>query len=185
MKARCIDNLGFNDELTIGKIYEVKECDFYNKMYEMLNDKGGEVNFLKTRFEEVKENGTMKELTLQELLNYSTGTKFTMVMGSEDYEIELVNGDLFFLKEKHLEVLDMFPLREILKAKYYIKEDKWKEVSYYDAYMSKGQIKYIQGTEFNIVGTHDEILKQLYESYTYYGITELIDMGKWYIKENQ
>lgn len=82
-------------------------------------------------------------------------------------------------------VLDVYPLKNILEAKFYLVEDKWQEVSYYEAYINGGKLRYVQETEFDIVGTHEEILKELYESYTYYSVAELVGMGKWYVKEDQ
>lgn len=189
MKVRCIDNKNGALDLTVGKIYDViQEGIFFGReMYLLTND----YNFLQpyeiNRFEEAKENEEMKVLTLQEALNYPEGTKFEMGFDSLDREdyitVEFDGNDIWY--DEHNTINEVYSLKPIFEAKFYLVEDKWQEVTYYEAYLNKDELRYIQGTEFDIVGTHDEILKELHEAYTYYSLTELIDMGEWYIKEEQ
>lgn len=65
IKVRCIDNLVERGRLpiTIGKIYSV--VDEIDSFYTIINDNGKEWDYLKYRFEEVKEMGKEKVLEIE------------------------------------------------------------------------------------------------------------------------
>lgn len=49
MKIKCIDNFQADNELTLGKLYDV--LDTYTLSYEIINDKGVQDRYMRDRFE--------------------------------------------------------------------------------------------------------------------------------------
>lgn len=79
MKVRCIDSDFYNNYLTEGKVYEGElRFDERNGENRWFIKGLSMFAFKEYRFEEVKENETMKELTLQEVYTYPEGAKFEM-----------------------------------------------------------------------------------------------------------
>lgn len=57
MKLKCIDVFGlpYNESLTVGKMYEVKESHYASSHYLVVNDDGVKLCHYKTRFEVAKD----------------------------------------------------------------------------------------------------------------------------------
>jgi len=52
MRAKCIDNTGLEGELTLNRIYEVKDNGLKDLYWVELSDRGGiQVLYLRSRFE--------------------------------------------------------------------------------------------------------------------------------------
>lgn len=175
MKVRYI---GISTSLfSCGKIYRVLE---ENENFYRILDNGDIVRFVgKHLFEVVKENEDIKELTLKEALNYPIGTKFKMRFDNwkERYiEVEFAGSNLY---HDNIKVVDVYGLKNIVNANFTLIE-AWKEISYYDAYTSNKQVKFVvNGVEQ--MGTHYGILSELNSQGK--DIKELLHQGKWYIKE--
>ena len=59
--------------------------------------------------------------------------------------------------------------------------ENWKEISYYDAYTSNNQVKFVVN-DVEQIGTHYGILSELNSQGE--DIKELLHQGRWYIKED-
>lgn len=176
MKVRYI---GIGTSLfSCGEVYRVLEESEH--FYRIL-DNGDIVRFVgKHLFEVVKKNEDIKELTLKEALNYPIGTNFKMRFDDwkERYiEVEFVSSNLYY---NNIKVVDMYGLKNIVNAKF-ILIDAWKEISYYDAYTSNKQVKFVVN-DVEQIGTHYGILSELNSQGK--DIKELLYQGKWYIREN-
>lgn len=181
MKVRCLSNV--YKTLTFRELYDVIET--YGYSYKVINDCGLTSTIRKDDVEIIsEENDSMKELTLQEIMNCKDGTKIKMEFcnGEEKMciEVELSNGELWYDDQNTL--ADMYRLKDILEAKYYLIDD-WQEIDYYTAYMTtNSNIKFVSDKE--IIGTHYYILSKLNSDCmkNNKSLNEVLTNGKWFIK---
>ena len=166
--------------LSYGEVYKVlKESEHF---YEIIANGGTKCSVHKRLFEIVKENNEMKDLTLPEVFNYPEGTKFKIGFDNwkEDQyiELELYSGELWY--DRYNVITDVYSLKDILDAKFILMEN-WKEISYYDAYTSNNQVKFVVN-DVEQIGTHYGILSELNSQGE--DIKELLHQGRWYVKED-
>lgn len=163
--------------LSCGEVYKVlKESEYF---YKIIANGGAECSVCKGLFEILKDDKDMKELTLKEALNYPIGAKFKMRFDDwkERYiEVEFAGSNLY---HDNIKVVDVYGLKNIVNAKFILIE-AWKEISYYDAYTSNKQVKFVVD-DVEQIGTHYGILSELNSQGK--DIKELLHQGKWYIKE--
>lgn len=103
MKVRCIDNM--NGVLKLGKVYEVKDIVDNGKYYKIEHSPNIECRVKADRFEEVKENNNMKEITFKEVIaSIKDGESYRAI-----YEKGLGNRPTITRNQNRIEI--DFPLK--------------------------------------------------------------------------
>lgn len=188
MEVRCLNNCRGNLDLTVGKEYKVirEEILMGEKAYVVMNDYNIPNPYFLKRFEIIKESKEMKEVKLQEVFGYPEETEFKFGFkewGEDKYiTFKIHKEDLWY--DNWNTISDLYTLKDILEGKFFL-VDNWKEISFFEAYTSNEEVKYVNGN-VEIIGTHYGILSKLDSECknTNKNLIELISTAKWYVKED-
>ena len=187
MEVRCLNNCRGNLDLTVGKEYEVirEENLMGEKAYVVMNDCNIPQPYFLMRFGIVKDNKETKEVKLQEIFSYPEETEFKFGFnewGEDEYiKVRLHDSELWFNDNA---ITNIYKLRYIVDGKFFL-VDNWEEISFFEAYTSNKEMKYVNG-DVEIIGTHYGILSKLDSECknNNKNLIELLSTAKWYIKED-